>query len=168
MTNEIFQEITKKEDLSKLKEVTQGIIGEICWKAASTYVNLLQLEIGAKIPYTKAVLAGVMHGSWILGTAGTGWLLKELSGDLITTINDDPASINVRASIIENMIITALEIRYPELDLILSFDNKYNLVVLPENSHHNFGVPYWTLYTPDNMIVGVGPGSKWSYTKKIV
>ncbi len=45
----------------------------------------------------------------------------------------------------------------------VTFSNGCKLILLP-NSEDDVDLPYWEIFTPDQMVLKVGPGAIWSYT----
>lgn len=159
----LIQEVTKAEDLDKLREITRGILGEICWRANLSYGEELSLHIGARLPYSQKSMAGQEKGEWILGTRGTAWRLDTASETLISS-EDDSETIRQKVHAIEGTTITAFETRYPDLALIVNFSNGCQLRLFP-NAEDDLDLPYWELFTPARMILQVGLGAKWSYRR---
>ncbi len=151
---------SKAKDLEHLKEITNGIIGEICWRASLSYGDELRLHIGAKIPYSQKSMVGKEKGSWILGTRATEWRIESATFAL-TTSDEDSEIIRKKVQAIENTTITVFETNYPDLSLIVLFSNGCKLTLLPDPE--NFELPFWELFTPYRMFLKVGPDPIWSY-----
>lgn len=71
MKTNLVQKVSTAKDLKHLKNITNGIIGEICWRASLSYGDELTLHIGAKIPYSQKSMVAREKGAWILGTRAT-------------------------------------------------------------------------------------------------
>lgn len=162
----IFQTVTSPVDLERLQEVTAGTIGEKCWKAYLGYADELILQIGARIPYLSPKLIGKEHGTWTLRTRDTSWKL-ETTNQVLTTSEDNLASIKQKIQLINDANVATFEVAYPDLALTISFSNDCTLKVLPKPEDDNFDLAYWDLFCPpDRSILEVGPNSIWSYTKR--
>lgn len=127
----LVQKVTKAADLSKLREVTSGILGNICWSANLSYGDELCLHIGAKLPYSQKSMAGQEKGAWILGTRGTAWRLDSAS-ETLTISEGDPKTIRQKIHALAGTAVTAFEISYPDLALAVTFSNGYKLMLFPE------------------------------------
>jgi hypothetical protein len=161
MTSNLIQEISTATDLEQLIKITNRVVGEICWKASLNYGDELNLHIGAKIPYPQKSMAGKEKGAWILGTRATAWRL-ESGNEIIVSSSDQPEIIKQKVHVIENNSITAFETSYPDLTVAVTFSNECKLTLFPDSN--DFDLPYWELFTPDGMLLKVGPGARWSYT----
>ena len=162
----LVQSITEATDLQQLKEIISGVVGETCWAASFSYGDELSLDIGAKVPYSQKLMAGKEKGAWMLGTRATVWELKGTSQTIVTS-NDDPETARQKVKVIEGAVITAIETNYPELALTVTFSNGCQLILFPEHDEDS-DLPYWEMFTPYHMILKVGPGAKWSFTRSDV
>lgn len=45
----------------------------------------------------------------------------------------------------------------------MGFSNGYELILIPEIEDDS-GLPYWEMFTPEAMVLKVGPNAMWSYT----
>lgn len=160
MKTNLVQKVTTVKDLEGLKEITNEIIGELCWRASLSYGDELMLHIGSKIPYAQKSMVVREKGAWILGTRATAWRIESATCTLITSEeNAEIAKQKVRE--IENTKITVFETNYPDLNLAVVFSNGCKLTLLPDTE--DFELPYWELFTPDKMLFKVGPDAIWSY-----
>jgi hypothetical protein len=159
-TANLIQQITKAEDLDTLQGITRKILGELCWDAGLSYGDELSVEIGQKIPYTQKSMAGVAHGAWSLGTRGSEWTL-ELQGEVIASSQLEPEEIKQKVKVIEGTKISIFETTYPDLILIVGFSNGCQLKVFPD--FEDLDLSCWELFTPDLMLLEMGPGRVWSY-----
>jgi hypothetical protein len=151
--------IIQPSDLNQLLQIMNGLIGETCWKAKLSYGDELTLHIGEKIPYSQKSMAGKEKGAWILGTRATQWQLNCLD-KVVVSSEDDPELIKNKISIIKENTITNVQISYPNLILTVSFENKCDLILFPNKE--DVDLPYWEVFTPDQMVIKVGPGITWS------
>lgn len=163
MTTNIVHKVTNPTDLKQLREITNGVIGELCWRASLSYGDELSLHIGARIPYSQKSMTGKEKGAWILGTRATAWTIQ-LANETITTSEDDSDLLKQKVQVIKDTTITELETSYPELSLTVTFDNGCKLILLP-NTQEDGDLPYWEMFTPERMILKVGPGAIWCYTR---
>ena len=108
-------------------------------------------------------MLGKEKRTWILDTRGTAWTLASPS-KTIATSEDDSEILKQRIKDIEHSKITVLEINYPNLVLAVTFNNECNLLLLPK-AKEDSDLPYWEIFTPSQMMLKVGPGALWSYTR---
>jgi hypothetical protein len=161
MKTPILQKVEKPGDLDKLNEITKGILGEICWRISFSYGDELILDIGQHILY-ESKNSWAEEGSWILGTRGTAWRI-EAADKILTTSDEPPGVILQKTQNIANSSIIAFETAYPELSLTVIFGTGHNLLILPSTEDDEFNLSYWELFTPNKMILEVGPGALWTY-----
>ena len=163
MKSNLVHEVTQSTDLEPLREITSGVIGEICWKVSLSYGDELSLHIGARIPYSQKSMSGKEKGAWILGTRLTAWRLDAPNETLATSV-DAPEILRHKIQAIENTKITSLETRYPDLALAVKFNNGCKLILFP-TVEDDSDLPYWEMFTPSRMVLKVGPGGIWSYIR---
>ncbi|MFB2892104.1 hypothetical protein ACE1CI_04060 [Aerosakkonemataceae cyanobacterium BLCC-F50] len=161
MTPNLVREVTKLTDIREIAEITMKVFLQICWKATLTYGDELSLHIGAKIPYSQKSMAGKEKGEWIVGTRGTPWQLKS-EGETIANSEEDAENIREKIRAIENNHISWF-VPTPELGFNMGFSNGYELILIPEIEDDS-GLPYWEMFTPEAMVLKVGPNAIWSYT----
>ncbi|MFB2834836.1 hypothetical protein [Floridanema evergladense] len=161
MTPNLVREVTKLTDIREIAEITMKAFLQICWKATLSYGDELSLHIGAKIPYSQKSMVGKEKGEWIVGTRGTPWQLK-FGGETIATSEEDAENIRGKVKAIENNHISWF-VPTPELGFNMGFSNGYELILIPEIEDDS-GLPYWEMFTPEAMVLKVGPNAIWSYT----
>lgn len=105
-------------------------------------------------------MAGKMKGAWILGAQATSWRLSE-NTETIVTSSDKTEEIKENISLIEKTTITQFDIGFPDLGITMSFNEKYKLILMPDVN--DYDLPYWELFTPEQMVLKVGAGAIWSY-----
>ena len=108
-------------------------------------------------------MAGKEKGAWILGTRGTAWRLESAGITLVDSENE-PEVIRQKVHAIENKKIIIFEPSYPCLALTLTFSNGYQLILVL-GIEDSLNLPYWELFTPNQMLLKVGPGPMWSYIR---
>ncbi|WP_224409279.1 hypothetical protein [Oscillatoria salina] len=186
----LIQSIDSETDLKQLQEIVKNICGEICWEAKLSYGDELSLEIGDKIPYSHKLMKNKQKGSWTFGTRGSQWKLysiyftldfpansqntvsllnsSEISrkriSELIVSSESELEIIKEKIKLVEGNEISKFELEYPSLVLKISFNNKYELQVFPD-WEDDYDLPYWELFTPDNMLLQLGVGRSWSYQR---
>ena len=155
-----LQQATETKDLETIQQIINPILGQKCWEASHSYGDELCLEIGPRIPYANKLMAGKEKGAWRLGTRATSWKLAY--GDKIVASNKlETEEIKRKVMLVEGASIIAFDISYPKLMFQVGFSNGYKLVLEPDEEDLDF--PYWELFTPQEMLLIVYPGSLWSY-----
>ncbi len=154
-------QVKSSGDLDKIKELTSGILGELCWEARLGHGDELKLEIGAKFSDWVGD-----HGEWMLGSRGTAWKLLSPDGTLVAEDYDrddnTPSEVSQKIQVMVDRRITAFEVLYPSLGLKVTFDNSNILTIIPTAKDDDWELPYWELYTPNGVLM-VGPKMQWAY-----
>lgn len=161
MTPNLVHRVSSDADLNKPREITRGLLGEPCWKAALSYGDELRLEIGARVPTTKKSMKGSEKGAWMFGTRQSDWTIESQSGTLVTSHADSRPQ-REKLHQLEGTTIVGFEISYPSLIPTVSFSNGYTLTLLKQVDDDS-ELPYWELFTPYRMVLKVGPKDIWSY-----
>lgn len=160
MSSEIDRPVTRPQDLDDLNILLRALRGQMCWAVRWSYGDELRLDFGGQRPYRNPLLAGKCKGEWVLGTRATPWLLSgpgaELSGA------DEPTLAGVSSAVVGARVVAA-RAAYPDLDLQVDFDNGYTLSLRVDTEESSLAA--WELFTPDDMVVTVGPGPRWTYTR---
>jgi hypothetical protein len=161
-TLSIVRDITNSSDLDPLQEIVQEILGEVCWQASLSYGDELSLDIGKKIPYPQKAMAGREGGSWILGCRASKWVLESPS-QVIASSQLTSEEIKQKIKVVEGTKIANFKIDYPDLILRVEFSTGCELKVFPDLE--DLDLSDWELFTPDDMLVEMGPGRVWSYNR---
>ena len=164
MTTNSVQQTLTSSDLGAIHTIVDRLLGKTCWQARFSYGDELTLHFGDRVSYAQRSMADLKKGSWILGTRGTNWQLSRASNCIV---NSDAIPETMRENVrhIEGLALTALDINYPNLGLILTFGEQLQLSVLPSLEDDNYDLPYWELFTPEQYVLKVGSRLTWSYTR---
>ncbi len=155
------QQAIETKDLKTIQQIINPILGEKCWEASLSYGDELCLEIGRRIPYANKLMAGKEKGAWRLGTRATSWKLAYLD-KMVASDKLETEEIKRKVMVVEGTSITAFDTSYPKLMFEVGFSNGYKLVLEPDEEE-DLNFPYWELFTPQEMLLIVYPGSLWSY-----
>lgn len=101
-------------------------------------------------------MAGKEKGEWIVGTRGNPQKLKS-EGETIVTSEENAENIRQKIKAIENTHISWF-VPTPELGFNMGFSNEYELILIPEIEDDS-GLPYWEMFTPEDMVLKVGPNA---------
>lgn len=164
MTKNSAQQMLTSSDLGVVHEIVDRLLGKICWQARFSYGDELTLHFGDRVSYAQPSMANLEKGSWILGTRGTHW---QLSRAFNCIVNSDATPEIMRENVrqIEGLALTALDINYPSLGLVLIFGERLQLSVLTCLADDEYELPYWELFTPEQYVLKVGSRLTWSYTR---
>ncbi|MGI0484691.1 hypothetical protein ACN4EK_04580 [Pantanalinema rosaneae CENA516] len=160
MTLHLVRQIHTASDLDPLHELLGQAIGELCWKTSLNYHHEITLHFGEPIAYTCHTQLGKDHGSWILVTRGAVWQLERTGGTTVpgqTGLED----FSQMLTHLEGQSMTAIEITYPDLQVVIDWSNGDRLTLIPTSDDND--LPDWELFTPEQRVLQVGPGVTWSY-----
>lgn len=160
MTLHLVRQICTASDLTPLHQIVCSAIGELCWKTSLNYRHEVTLHFGDPIAYTCHTQLGKDHGSWILGIRGAVWQL-ERSGGTTVTAPTGLADWSQMLSHLEGQSMTAIEMTFPDLRVIIDWSQGDRLTLIPTSDDTD--IPDWELFTPEQRILQVGPGVTWSY-----
>jgi hypothetical protein len=161
----IARKIETPDDLAGVYEIAKKSTGKVCWMVHFGYADELFLEIGEKKPYTgwrNGKFVDLLQGEWTLGSVGTDWVLWN-DGEVIVNSNKTREELLPSIKKLENHEILDVNISFPSSQLDISFSEGFRLEIVPKPEDDELGMPYWELYTPDDMVLQVGPNLTWSY-----
>lgn len=154
-------DINNNTDLERLRQKINPLLGQLCWQARLSYGDELCLEIGQKIPYDSPLLQGALKGEWQFGSRGTDWQLIQ-NNQVIATSALESEDILPYLKLIQETKITKFDINYSDLVLVIEFNNKYQLKVIPDLTDTEYqDIACWELFTPEHRILQVYPNYTW-------
>lgn len=145
--------------------LTKPLITETCTQVYFSYGDELCLDFGTLSPEEHPKLQGLLKGSWQFGARATPWLLKKAEQLLLnseepkTDIEIKNAKNFTRKSL-ENKKILKFEINSDSLELQMSFEEDYALILQPDLE--DLDLVYWDLFMPNEKVLEVGAGYFWS------
>lgn len=156
--------VTKPADLDRPNEIIWKMLRATCWRADLSHGDELRFHIGERLPYSQPSMAGREKGAWMLGTRESAWRIESQTGTLVSS-EEDPRVLKQKLQHVEGTAIITFTIGYPDLSLTMNFSKPsalYALKVFP-NTESEVDLPYWELFTPNRMLLKVGPGAVWAY-----
>jgi hypothetical protein len=152
METHIVQQVNHPDDLLKLHDITSRILGQYCCRAWLGYGDELKLRFGQTCQ------------EWYLGGRGSNWILYA-EKDEITNSSDIVDNANAKLALLTNASIVSFETSYPDLSLAVIFENNMRLQIISEFDTEEEAprLAYWELFTPDHMLLEVGPKSQWRF-----
>ncbi len=155
---------TKKIRTPQPYSLMKGILGQRCWSVTFAYGGELHLHFGKRIP---SRIRGQNRGSWILATCGTSWVINTPHGEIVSK-NHTEDKLADQIKVLERRTVSNMGFDPFTGHLWLSFDDGYAFHLTPSAEDDKCDVPYWEIFTPDNMLIAVGPRDQWSYTRSDV
>jgi hypothetical protein len=153
-------EVRTVGDLKTVRDLTQELVGKVCWGASLGYGEELTLDIGGRVLRLPASVPANEKGEWVLRARATPWWIEPAAcaeGDVAALLRS-----------IEGVRITKVAIAYPEMSLTLTFDNLSTLRLLPEEpaTDEHDALAHWELFGPERLALSVGPGPVWTLTSQ--
>ena len=166
--------VKSPEDMGDLEAILNRLVDLPLLAVRTAYGQELRLDFGQSVPFRSPLLAGRVRGAWVLGTRASPWRVmrsNEFAADAQQDANEMDLAELVGAT------VTRARVSYPDLDLTLSFDGGTAFTVSvdrdendhdendhDENDHDESILSAWELFTPDRLVLTVGPGRRWSLT----
>jgi hypothetical protein len=144
-------------DLQEIQAHISPMLGLTAWNVALGVGSFLTLDFGNPVP--KRPDQKRIYGEWHLWIYMCSWRLE--AGDRILASCEDPRpEIESAIQPLEGNRLDAVEIFQPAWDTIFRFDQG---ITLRTFSIYSSQEEPWMLYTPNQGVVTVGPGTTWSY-----
>jgi hypothetical protein len=157
--------VVSDEDIRSILAKAAPILGQRPWGVALGVGSFVTMEFGATQPLRHAEERP--HGAWHLWIRYPAWRLE--AGDRVLAASEDPRD-HLAASLqrLEGQVLRALEVVPPALDTVFAFEGGLRLRLFPMYSDAatesaGEGYDHWLLFTPDDHVLVVGPGSRWKY-----
>lgn len=150
----IVKTINSPSDLELILRLIEPLIGEYCIEASLSFGTELYLEFKQK--------ALNELGDWTITTRASDWHIEK-SSKIILTSHEEYNILERKVQRLVNTQIVKLDIVYETLSFIAQFGNQDILVIKPFLDEDVEGVADWRIYTPEKMVVEVGPGRFWDY-----
>jgi hypothetical protein len=167
MTLAISKQIFYSQDIWELTNLTQEMVGQKCWEARLGYLGIVRLEIGAKIPSSEVKLSRSYNGEWGFSSWEADWQLNNLNGNIISSkaLKNREMEIEQKLKVLEDTVISSVELNQFNFGIRIGFDNKYSLTVTPQDLKSLDANIHWMLKLPDEQgLLQVGPKLTWSIT----
>lgn len=150
-------------DTESLITLTSRLVGQRCAAVEPGYADELTLHFGnlKSCPLPRG--GQCKEGDWILGTRGTRWQVSNSIGAVVASSEEPDETCSSGACVLEGKTVTEAKVLEHSLGLLLVFGSELILAILPGGNDDDEDVAYWELFTPQKMLLEVGPRGKWSY-----
>ena len=155
-------------ELSEVQDKLTPLIGKRAWQPNQGIGSFLTFEFGAKIP-EKPVKSKLLQrirkdpwpdcGEWHLWIYMCAWRI-ERGNEVLASSEDDRSKIGTALQSLDDRILSSVKILSESLDTSFIFGNE---IVLRTFSTELKGAVHWKLFTPDQNVLALGPGSSWSH-----
>lgn len=140
------------------QEIVERAVGSLCWRAKRGFATFLTFDFGDRVPGRVRD-----HGEWHLWVYAGDWKLCGPKGSLATD-QDDQAVIEEAIRPFNDKRLTRARVDPLTLKATFAFEQGLELDVGPNSDEETSDCDWWLLYTPEDRVLVVGPGSSWSYT----
>ena len=163
--------VNSPEDLRDLEAILNGLVDLPLLAVRTAYGRELRLDFGQSVPFRSPLLAGRVRGEWVLGTRASPWCVFRSNEFAAGAQHPQDRNETALAELV-GATVTNARVSYPDLDLTLSFDGGAAFTVSVDrgeidnhdNDHDENDLSAWELFTPDRLVLTVGPGRRWSLT----
>jgi hypothetical protein len=132
------------------------MLGLQAWGVSLGHGSFITMEFGE--PREKQ---GQVHGEWHFWVYGCAWRLEE-PGQVLAASEDERADLAAAVTHLELLKLGQFEVLPPALDTTLTFEGDVVLRLFSIYTDPR-GMADWMLFTPDDQVLVVGPGSSWTF-----
>ena len=131
-----------------------GALGKRVWGASLGVGSFLTLELGAKTETS----GGYVHGEWHLWIYCCAWRI-ERSSRVLAASEDDRSLIKRTVRLLNGKKLTRLDVTHLLMDASFAFEGG---LILRTFGIYSRNAEHWMLFTPDQSVLTVGPGTSAS------
>jgi len=132
-----------------------ALAGHRCWRAKRGHSSFLTFDFGDRTD-------GGRFGEWHLWVQFGEWTIRQGDQPVCDWESSD-AEVEEAAKRIEGCALLGVEVSEPSGATRFNFENGLSIAVAPSGWTFDAEGAWWTLFTPDRMILEVTPGPTWSY-----
>lgn len=165
-----IRKINSADDIIPIQSIIQQLVGKLCWRVKQSYGDELVLQIGDTAPDPLPERTHSIAGHFRVCTRGTDYTIykgAETWVNLDSVLDESPvesdAIMKWMTHILSGLHVLASEVTYPDLALIITFENDISLVVRHDKSKPSYYVADWEIVMWDSGKLSVGPKMKWSW-----
>lgn len=150
--------------MQELEAIVRPLLGVPGWDAKIGYGSFLTIEFGDPVEIGRGRDgAPLISGRWHLWIYGSAWRV-ETSEAVLGASEDSRDRMDAAATSLNGRSIVAVEVSPPSLETTFRFDGDHLLRVFPiYTGLTDDALEHWMLFTPDHMVLNVGPASTWNY-----
>ena len=151
----------KSESIGKIEAIVAPLLGMKPWSVRLGIGSMLNFEFGKELKDQ-----GFNHptGEWHLWVYMSAWRLQT-AHDVIVASEDSREFIEDEIKCLEGKILENVKISMPALETEFMFETGLVLRLFPIYTQERKHCDHWMLFTPDDMVLAIGPGNTWSYER---
>lgn len=139
-----------------LEAILRRLVGKRAWGVSIGVGSFLTIEFGRALAPGRS---GRSRGEWQLWLYGCDWRLEEETRVLVGSEDPRP-SLKTGVERLEGLNLLAVRLLPPALDGIFSFEGGVTLRLFAAET---VDMESWKLFTPEQKVAVIGPGSQWIY-----
>lgn len=136
-------------DLKHIQEIIKPLIGKKSWGAALGHGSFLTIEFGEIVRDKR--------GEWHFWAFCCVWYISKGS-DFMVASEDEREKMEKNIEILDGLTLISVDIQPPAFETKLVFQEEVILHLFPVFSEE---YEHWLLYTPEEYVLKIGPGSQW-------
>jgi hypothetical protein len=150
--------------VQEIGEIVRPLLGSAGWNARIGHGSFLTIEFGASREVGRGRDGKKLRGGeWHLWIYCSAWRVETPTA-VLGACEDPRDRMTAAAAALNGRPLLAVELSDPSLETTFRFEGGHVLRVFPIYTSPTGDDPeHWMLYTPDHMILTVGPASRWSY-----
>lgn len=148
--------VTSK-NIGEIQKKISSLIGKKAWNVSLGEGSFITIEFGK--PCLSAENATKIHGEWHLWIYCCAWRLEQ-ENEVIAASEDPRSKLEEAIKKLEGLRIQSIDLFSPAFDTLLTFEQQTFLRLFPIYSEE---YEHWMLFTPDENVLTIGPGTDWSY-----
>jgi hypothetical protein len=142
----------------RIEEIVRPVFGRPAWHVRLGYGSFITMNFG------EPTAENPEHGDWYLWVAMAAWRL-ESDTEVIVASEYPRRFIRWGIRILEGRCLDGVTVRTPSLETTLRFGD-LRLCLFPVYPEEPKGMGDWMLWTPGDLVLTVGEGSRWSYASR--
>ena len=150
--------MVNQSDLVAVSELVMPLVGKQAWNVRLGIGNSLTMNFGKQLEPNEF---GQLFGEWYLWLEGCEWRIDQQDQILIAG-EDSREQLRVAVQELEGRTLLAVSLYSPAIDAIFEFEGHLSLRLFAVNTTE---LESWNLFTPEDKVLVVGPGSKWYYAR---
>ncbi|MBK6429405.1 hypothetical protein [Candidatus Amarolinea dominans] len=145
-------------DLDTVSGLVVSLVGKRVWNVRLGIGNFVTMEFGQQLTPDRF---GQSYGEWYLWLCGCEWRIDQIDQVLIAG-EDSRERLKAAVQILEGRTLLAVSLYSPAIDATFEFEGGLFLRLFAVDTVE---IESWKLFTPEDKVLVVGPGSKWYYAR---
>ncbi|WP_423224228.1 hypothetical protein [Candidatus Amarolinea aalborgensis] len=145
-------------DLDAVSELVAPLVGKEARNVRLGIGNFVTLEFGRQLAPNKF---GRSYGEWYLWLCGCEWRIDR-QDQIVIAGEDSRERLKTAVQELEGRKMQSVSLSSPAIDATFEFEGGLYLRLFAVDTTE---IESWKLFTPEDKVLVVGPGSKWYYAR---